>query len=161
MVFLFFFLKKNPFIEEKQSRKETKKGSRPDADPPRELRGILNRRAVLDNSTSLGQAALAHARTGAPLTGWVRGADLSLETRGSQDGFAAAALGPVPGLSPTLPAQVVPLRNPCLQLFPVQLFPKMPSAFLPPERSVPVAHPIPFTTMLLNTVCCCLRSPAF
>lgn len=90
--------------------------------PPRELRGVLNRGAVLDNSIGLGQATLAHARTSARLSRW---SDLSLETRGSQDSFAAAILGPVLRLCPTLPAQVFLLGNPCLQLLPMQLFPKI------------------------------------
>lgn len=47
-----------------------------------------------------------------------------------------------------LPAQVAPLRNPCLQLLPMQLFPKMPPTFLLPKWRRPVAHTIPFTVML-------------
>lgn len=110
--------------------------------PPRELLGILNRRAVLDNSISLGQAALAHAQTSVHLSGWVQGADPSLETRGFQDSFAAPILGSVLEPCPMLLAQVTPLRNPCLQLLPMQLFPKMPLAFLLSGWSVPVARAI-------------------
>lgn len=152
----FFKKKKKLFIEEKQSRKETKKGSSPDVAPHRELQGILRTRAILDNSITLGQAVLAHTRTSAHLSGWVQGADLSLERRDSQDGFAAPILGPVLEPCPTLPAQVAPLRNPCLQLLPVQLFPKVPLAFLLPERSVPTAYLIPFAVMLPKAVPCCL-----
>lgn len=45
-------------------------------------------------------------------------------------------------------AQVAPLRNPCLQLLPMQLFPKMPVAFLLSGWSGPAACAI------LSTQCC-------
>lgn len=129
--------KESLFIEEKQSRKETKKGSRPDADPPRELWGILNRRVALEHHPG------PHRHHCPPL-GWVQGADGSLETRDSQDGFPAPIPSPVLGLCPLQQAQGALLRNPCLPLVPVQLFPKMPQVFLLPEWSVPAAHPILF-----------------
>lgn len=47
-----------------------------------------------------------------------------------------------------MPAQAAPLRNPCLQLLPMQLFPKMPPAFLLPKWGRPVACNILFTAML-------------
>lgn len=50
--------KKNLFIEEKQSRKETKKGSSPDADPPRAPHGSVSSGEDLDNNSRLGQAVL-------------------------------------------------------------------------------------------------------
>jgi len=62
------------FIEEKQSRKETKKGSSSDADPPpRALQGIAGSRVDLDNSSSLGWAALARVCAGTQLYGGVQG----------------------------------------------------------------------------------------
>lgn len=60
------------------------------------------------------------------------------------------------GLCPALPVQVALLRNPYLQVLPMQLFPKMPPVFLPPEWSQAAAHLIPLAAMLLNTVSSCL-----
>lgn len=105
--------------------------------PPRELWGILNRRVALEHHPG------PHRHQCPPL-GWVQGADRSLETRDSQDGFPAPIPSPVLGLCPLQQAQGSLLRNPCLPLVPVQLFPKMPQVFLLPEWSVPAAHPILF-----------------